>query len=133
MRKFSPLALSVTSLVALLSAAGCSSSDSGGGDDPAPFVPGGGGTSSAAGAGGATGTGTGGAGPVGSAGTTSEGQGGSTRTRLNYSVLRAMDSQPGNSKIWLNSLIIPIIRPPCRRWAALRTSAFYQGYVWPPV
>jgi glycosyl hydrolase family 12 len=75
MRNFSPLALSVTSLVALLSAAGCSSSDSGGGDDNlTPFVPGGAGTT---GVGGAAVTGTGGAGPVGSAGTTAEGQGGS--------------------------------------------------------
>jgi hypothetical protein len=77
MRNFSPLALSVTSLVALLSAAGCSSSDSGGGDDNlTPFVPGGAGAS-ATGAGGATATG-GSGNAVGAAGTTSEGQGGST-------------------------------------------------------
>jgi glycosyl hydrolase family 12 len=78
MRKLSPIALSVTSLVALLSAAGCSSSDSGGGgDNLTPFVPGGAGAT-ATGAGGATVTGAGGTGnAVGAAGSTAEGQGGS--------------------------------------------------------
>lgn len=79
MRNSSPLALSVTSLVALLSAMGCSS-DGGGNDDGAvnSFVPGGGaGTGGAGGASnvvGAAGT----ASLVGVAGSSSEGQAGAS-------------------------------------------------------
>src|SRR5688572_10226436 len=80
MRNASHPALSISSLVALLSAFGCSS-DGGGGDNNnvSPFTPGGvagasgvAGSTGVPGAGGATG------GPVGTAGSTSEGQAGAS-------------------------------------------------------
>lgn len=79
MRNTSHVALSVTSLVALLSAMGCSS-DGGGGDDGLnSFVPGGGsggatGVAGSTNVGGAAGTDS----PAGVAGSSSEGQGGSS-------------------------------------------------------
>lgn len=82
MRKLSHVAVSVTSLVALLSAIGCSSDgDGGGADGPTlpSFVPGGVAGSASTGAGGAPPVGAGGSGePVGVAGSPNEGQGGST-------------------------------------------------------
>jgi hypothetical protein len=73
------LALSLSSLVALLMAAGCSSSDEGSGDNPNvnTFVPGGGG---AAGTGGTTNApvGNAGTGQVATGGTSNEGQGGTS-------------------------------------------------------
>jgi glycosyl hydrolase family 12 len=79
MRNTSHVALSVTSLVALLSAFGCSS-DGGGGDEGLnAFVPGGGGASATGVAGSSGISGSGGTtSPVGVAGASSEGQGGSS-------------------------------------------------------
>jgi len=79
MRNSSHVALSVTSLVALLSAVGCSSDGGGGDDGLSSFVPGGGGGGATGVAGSTNGVGTGGTGsPVGVAGSSSEGQGGSS-------------------------------------------------------
>src|SRR5687767_1900571 len=79
MRNTSHLALSTTSLVALLSAFGCSS-DGGGGDDGNVngFTPGGGGTTGVAGSTGVPGAGGTTGGPVGAAGTSGEGQAGAS-------------------------------------------------------
>ena len=82
MRKATHLALSTTSLIALLSAFGCSSD--GGGDDAntgvTPFNPGGGlgGTTGVAGASAGPGAGGSTGGPVGTAGSTNEGQAGTS-------------------------------------------------------
>jgi hypothetical protein len=86
MRKASQLLLSTTSLVALLSAIGCSSDggDDGSGPNVNAFGPGVGGTT---GVGGATNApGTGGA-PVGVAGGTAEGQGGAALAGLGGSAM----------------------------------------------
>jgi hypothetical protein len=80
MRNTSHLALSTTSLVALLSAFACSS-DGGGGDDGNNvngFTPGGGGTTGVAGATGVPGAGGTTGGPVGIAGASGEGQAGAS-------------------------------------------------------
>ena len=73
------LALSLSSLVALLSAAGCSSSDGGSGDNPNvnTFVPGGGGAAATGGTANAP-VGSAGTGVVATGGTGNEGQGGSS-------------------------------------------------------
>lgn len=79
MRKASHVAITTTSLVALLGAFACSSDDGGddGNDGVAPFTPGSGGTPGVGGASGAP-DGAGGPGPVGAAGSPAEGQGGSS-------------------------------------------------------
>jgi len=78
MRKASHVALSTTSLVALLSAFGCSSDGGGDNGGVTPFTPGAGGTTGVAGSTGVPGAaGTTGA-PVGVAGSTGEGQGGTS-------------------------------------------------------
>jgi hypothetical protein len=121
MRRTSHLFLSTTSLVALLSALGCSSDD--GANSPnTPFVPPGAG----AGAGGATSTVPGAVGgssgaPVGSAGSTAEGQGGTSLNAGTGGTAMAIGGAGGTAPV------TDVIAEP---GPGFFTSGTWKGYAW---
>jgi cellulose 1,4-beta-cellobiosidase len=121
MRRTSHLFLSTTSLVALLSALGCSS-DGGSDRDATPFVPPGGG----AGTGGATSTTPGAVGgstggPVGSAGSTAEGQGGTSLNAGTGGTAMAIGGAGGTAAV------TDVIAEP---GPGFFTSGAWKGYAW---